>query len=978
MRLPNPNCRLLALAASLLALAVAHAEAPPKIEIPSACKIDLRITRRGDREIGVLTAEYQFRTTVADARVALGLAQGKLTAATLDGRLPVFASLAGEQGFVLVVDQAGEHTARLELELPVTPRGTATGDRSVQMGLPGCPITTLNKMEFPAGTARIRLGGKPVSDESLTTSTALGSINRLDLVWIQPVAGASEPLLAADIKTTLRLEEKSATARTRIAVKALRGEVDAMTLNAPFDSEVTAEQGVTIEKPSGNESRWTLRRAPSAADFVVDVVVGRSFAVGKPFGVAPPYIIGAAQQRGSITIAAAPNLRLAIQPAAQAELVRRESPEDSPQDAVFVYSRTADSGSIMDVVAERVAGVIESTVQHTLTLNERGWRWQGKIELRPIRTEATAFEIELPAYWSELRPTSAEIVESVAVARDLGNGRKLMRLTFAAPRRRSTSITLEAKPAVDGGSNGARFSLPAVAGTDNRGDQLTVIVPAGQELGGTVHHSRIAGGAEFDQVLEPTPRLPHSATARFDGAPTDLRIWWRPIGRDQLISANVQIHLAERQATIRQEWRLPGASGGLDPVTLRSKGDSIANVRMISGGRLSTHGSREWTIQPTATPNVETTLAVTFTVPLPDAAANTAVATPLLWLDEFANVETTVRVWAGPHADGIRLPRRFVGPWSEIPPQAVGALFELPALSAVTVQSRAPLELVLDDVAGGPGTGAWFNRFWNQVLIEESGRQLYRIRAALRSTRTQYIDIQLPIATSVAQLLVQLDQKRVTWAARPSDDRIARFRVDVDPNRTAHILELTYSIPATQKSHPWFVSLAAPIWLGDAIVPPAHWQIGFAEGRAAIALDATADFMQQWTWDRIMLRPQPAWTTSALSRWFFNDSRTAESDEQGAEAALVALAPADGQLQFFTVPRTIAWIGSSLGIVVLATILFALRGKARVVFAISLACAHRPDGSLVRPGDWSLDYIRSAGADCLAGVRAGRSPAAIH
>jgi hypothetical protein len=551
--------------------------------------------------------------------------------------------------------------------------------------------------------------------------------------------------------------------------------------------------------------------------------------------------------------------------------------------------------------------------------------------------EVTALEIELPANWSEVRPTSAEIVESVAVARDLGNGRKLMRLTFAVPRRRPTSFTLEAKPAVNGGSDAARFSLPTIAGTDNRGDQVTVIVPAGQEIGGTVHHSRIAGGGEFDQGLEPTPRLPHSATARLDSPPTDLRIWWRPIGRDQLVAANVQIQLAERHATIRQEWRLPGASGALESLTLRSSGDSIVNVRMVSGGRLTPRGSREWTIQPAATPNVETVLAVTFTIPLPDAAANTSVATPLLWLDEFTNVETTVRVWAGPHAKGIRLPRRFVGPWSEIPTQAIGAVSELPALSAVTVQSRAPLELVLDDVAGGPGAGAWFNRFWNQVLIEESGRQVYRIRAALRSTRGQYIDVQLPIATSAAQLLVQLDQKRVTWTARPSDDRIARFRVDVDPNRVVRILEVTYSIPATQKSHPWFVTLAAPVWLGDAIVPPARWQIGFAEGRAAISLDAAADFVQQWSWDRIMLRPQPAWTTSALSRWFFNDSRTAESDEQGAEAALVALAPADGHLQFFTVPRTIAWIGSSLGIVALAALLFALRGKARVIFAISLA-----------------------------------------
>ena len=173
MHLLNANGRLFALVVNLFALAVAQADAPLKPETPSACKLDLRIVKRGDREIGVLIAEYQFRTAVADARVALGLEQGKLTAATLDGRLPAFASTGGRDGFVLAVDRAGEHTARLELEVAVILRGTPRGDRGIQLTLPGCPITTLNKVEFPAGAARIRLGGKPVAVDSVTGSTAL-------------------------------------------------------------------------------------------------------------------------------------------------------------------------------------------------------------------------------------------------------------------------------------------------------------------------------------------------------------------------------------------------------------------------------------------------------------------------------------------------------------------------------------------------------------------------------------------------------------------------------------------------------------------------------------------------------------------------------------------------------------------------------------------------------------------------------------
>src|SRR5947199_3684165 len=87
MRLRNPRCGLFALTASVFAFAVARAEASPKLDIPSACKLELRIVKRGDREVGVLAAEFQFRSAVADAKIALGLEQGKRTDTTTDARL---------------------------------------------------------------------------------------------------------------------------------------------------------------------------------------------------------------------------------------------------------------------------------------------------------------------------------------------------------------------------------------------------------------------------------------------------------------------------------------------------------------------------------------------------------------------------------------------------------------------------------------------------------------------------------------------------------------------------------------------------------------------------------------------------------------------------------------------------------------------------------------------------------------------------
>src|SRR5204863_6489937 len=112
-----------------------------------------------------------------------------------------------------------------------------------------------------------------------------------------------------------------------------------------------------------------------------------------------------------------------------------------------------------------------------LTLGEGGWRWQGKIELRPIRTEAAVLDLEVPANWTDVRAASADIVESIVPIGGFGL-RRVIRLVFAEPRRRPTTVVLDGVPPASASSDQASLVLPRALGTTDRGGQMTVNVPA--------------------------------------------------------------------------------------------------------------------------------------------------------------------------------------------------------------------------------------------------------------------------------------------------------------------------------------------------------------------------------------------------------------------------------------------------------------------------------------------------------------------
>jgi hypothetical protein len=315
---------------------------------------------------------------------------------------------------------------------------------------------------------------------------------------------------------------------------------------------------------------------------------------------------------------------------------------------------------------------------------------------------------------------------------------------------------------------------------------------------------------------------------------------------------------------------------------------------------------------------------------------------PLVWLDQFTAMETTVRIWPGPNSGSLRVAERAHGPWSEIAPQAVRESPELPSLALVATGIDLPLELVLEDVAGGPLTGTVLTRIWNQVLVNEQGQQLYRIRGLLQATHAQNVDVELPVSPAAGQFQAMLDGKRLSWTVPDpaGAGQSVRLHVTAEPNHSVRVLEMTYSIDAASgRASPWIVTLLPPRWGANAIVPPAWWQIGFADGRAALALTTGADFACQWIWDRGLLRTRPALTNTALSRMFADIDRSGDLEATGDDTALVALTAAQAPMRFFTVPRSLAWLICSLGVIACGFALVTLSGRARLLLAGGIVLA---------------------------------------
>ena len=161
---------------------IARLKAKSKPLPPAKCRL-----LKGRVEGGVVffTAQFEFHAERPDSVFALACGQAKALAAQQqpDGRTPLLSS--DQDGFQVQVEKPGDYQVSLDLSLPLSQR---PGGRGLELDLPRAVVTTLENMELPPDARSPRLGGKDLTETSLTLKNGhidgpLGPADKLDLSW---------------------------------------------------------------------------------------------------------------------------------------------------------------------------------------------------------------------------------------------------------------------------------------------------------------------------------------------------------------------------------------------------------------------------------------------------------------------------------------------------------------------------------------------------------------------------------------------------------------------------------------------------------------------------------------------------------------------------------------------------------------------------------------------------------------------------
>jgi hypothetical protein len=958
--------------------------APDKPEPPSVCRLSGRVEARGAQEIAALRAEFQFRTTAPRATILLGLQKGKPVAATIDdGKLAVLVPLAEGDGFAVLVDSVGEHRVAVDLEVPLASRGSKGGERGVELGLPGAAITAIERLEMPAGVTKVRLAGRTLTTRQLAGGTErapaalLGPTAKLDLAWDAPTAtGKMDSQTSVDGRYDVRVEDRALVTRARLTLKPQAGPVGRWELTAPPTADVIldaangADTTVRIDKPRDKTKPWIVRRDPSGDDLVLDVSCRTDLIVGKSIAV-PVFAIAAAPQRGTISLGGPSHLRLTFKPAAN--VVRREAADDVGHEAVFAFTQLPDAGTLLEIDVQAARGEVETQISHQLALTERGWRWQGKFDVRPVRTEVTSIDLEVPAELQELRATSAEVVEGLTARPDSAGPRKVMRVQLAEGRRRTFTFTLEGLYPTNPTATAASLLLPRLLGTLDRGGPITAVAPAGLELRGSYRDWEGDRAGNWERPLDTALRgaTGLSATAERTAARVDLA--WRAPRADVLLTAAADIQLGERQATVRHQWHVPAGPAAPRQFAVRGPAALAGRLRALEGGTLTPTSPGEWSIQLTSPAGRDATITLAYSFPLPSTPDRSDVTVPLVWF-EPCRCETDVRIWSAVTPNGVLSPALVDGPWAEVPVRAVADRPTLPNLALHGSGPHLPLTLRLNETAAGPGVGLVVERIWVQAIIDTDGQQAYRTRCLIRPEQTHFLDVELPAAPATIQFAAALDGKRLPWTTVEVGKRFVRLRLDPAENtRESQQLELVYLLPPQNDSSRWHLTLSPPRLRGPVFIGPVRWQIAEASADMLLGNDESIEFEWRWAWHRGLFTPKPAWSAADLRRWFGADARSAASepvDDFGV--ALVGSQPTMQPLSFVVVSRSVALLVGSF--VVLAFGLAAVRVKTgwRVAGTVALAIA-LTWLAVVRPQLLAMFlYVAQPGAAVLVAVLLAR------
>jgi hypothetical protein len=878
---------------------------PEKPKRPSECKLTGVI----EGDVARLRADFKF-STKDKTRVLLGCRLGQPTAATLDGASPVLQFT--DEGFVVHVDKDGEHQVQLDLEVNLTAKENAAGERGFALDLPQMAVTNL-ELELPEGikdaaltTSRdqksqsrrqsLRADGK----RSLLSRQALGPVDSLELMWHGPAApSTAPPILTAQAEILVRVSGSQVATEVELTLKALRGQPTEWRLLVPPTAVVEVkprrpdeEEPATIESP-GEGTRLVRLKEPSSEPLKVTIRVPPQRTKG-PAPIGPFVVVGAERQRGTILISAPPESKPRFIP--RGEVSPRDiAPEDSKRDfkpsAAFTYWRLPapdKSGKtippLIEVDLEPGQGKIAGRVLHSITLQQTPPLW--KLRTTFVATQVTGgidvVRVQLPAEGYKLdpglRPRSGEPAYTVAA----NPGERVAEFKLSQKQFKPFQVTLEGTlPAPAANAREASLELPRPILTTDLAGEVTITLPDQLEL-------MPAGSRGPWQFAKPQPYNKQTWTA--ERMPERLDLAWQPHHPELSATSLVDLTIIGRRVRVSQEIWFASPQAQSELRFRVPEGVTIQGVER--GTELPRDPKQPMLLAVVPAESVSEKrpliLKYSFTIgPRPEQDArgrSSSFTVPLVTPEQTARGEIKVRVAAEP---GI-VPELASGPWEEVALEAV----EGKRLASLVLRgSRLDMPLAVRLHEGGSAMldTVGVERALIRVDVTEQGQQSYHARFLINQVNTRYLDIEFPVPLSAVNPIIKLAGLDVhNWG--PVKEGEPRPAGDVDPARVARlplgtgffskptVLEVWYQLaagPTGSGANSWAralgpvqTTLEPPRLCGQSGRAPVWWQVNLPGEWLPLYQDGSSPWQQGWAWRGWLLAPRPAANSTDLDRWF--------------------------------------------------------------------------------------------------------------
>lgn len=753
---------------------------------PRSCELEGKVEIRGRQAVVHLKAAFKFTTTRPRTLVHLGCQKAHpIDARTEDGKAPLLT--AGDDGLRVLAESAGEHVVRLELDVPLSPRGPKVSELGFEIGLPGAPITALS-FEAPANVRRYnlttrtpRLGGAGLVNSETETDqpeaerfapgkggVPLGPITNLVMSWEDPERKADTVRSADwDIAITVGLTEVQADVRLR-----LHGPSAEWKFTSPSNADVSvgiwtrpgakptefaSDRAPNVVRPEPGQSVWRIVfREPFAGDLLVTLVMrqprprsGEAGSLG-PFGIGPFDVLNVPQSNGTIRVKSQANLRATM--AVKAESSREV--DEATGDAVYRFSRaevkTPSSEPTATLTLTAVPAIVQARIHHELRLTETGWKLRTEIAVAPSRTEVEHLDIELPKTFRPIQAEPPEIVEDFSALREAGRDRHIHRVRLVAPKRSSFAITIDGEYTLPAAPGRASLALPRLIGVSERASEIVVLAPTRFDVRGSIR--TYDNGKVSDRTIPLSPD-PSESGLRLRGSVERTiavaEMTWQPATVDATVQSDADVDIEDARVRIVQRFYYRFSGRVPDRVHLLTS-RPIAELQ-ASGGTLEPAGSGWNVILPGSAGR---DLAITLMYVAPLNSTESTVALPLL-IPDAGDIFQVVRIWSRSNA----MPQLIASKdWSESPTEIIAGRSDLPALVARTRGGAMPPTISLKAAPPNLDTGPNIERVRIEVSLGEDNAT-YRCMYWIRDWR-QDLELALPQSTRSAEVFVQ--RKRVT------------------------------------------------------------------------------------------------------------------------------------------------------------------------------------------------------------------------